>query len=70
VENIYECFDTDTNHLGYLIKLKKSSTMEYFIASFERLNFRTEGMSDAFFRECLINGLKNDIHGHVLMDRP
>jgi hypothetical protein len=68
VEEIYECFDTDTNHLGHLTKLKQSSTLEEFIAIFEHLAFRTEGMSDAFFRECFISGLKDDICAHVLMD--
>jgi hypothetical protein len=50
VAEIYECFDTDTNHLGRLTKFKQSGTVEYFIASFECLAFRTEGMSDAFFQ--------------------
>jgi hypothetical protein len=35
VAEIYECFDTDTNHLGHLKKLKQSGTVEDFIASFE-----------------------------------
>ena len=64
---LYERFDTDTNHLGRLTKLKQSGTIENFIASFERLAFRTEGMTDAFFRECFVNGLKEDIWAHVLM---
>jgi hypothetical protein len=50
---LYERFDTDTNHLGRLTKLKQLGTVEDFITVFERLTFRTEGMSDAFFRECL-----------------
>jgi hypothetical protein len=70
VAEIYERFDTDTNHLGHLTKLKQSGTVEDFIASFERLDFRTEGMSDAFFRECFISGLKDEIRAHVLMARP
>jgi hypothetical protein len=49
VAELYEHFDTDTNHLGSLTKLKQSSTVEDFIVSFERLAFHTEGMSDAFF---------------------
>jgi hypothetical protein len=49
VVEFYECFDTNTNHLGCLTKLKQSGTVEDFIAAFERLAFRTEGMSDAFF---------------------
>jgi hypothetical protein len=70
VAELYECFDTDTNHLGRLTKLKQSSTVEDFIAAFERLAFRTEGMTDAFFRECFISGLKEEIRAHVLMARP
>ena len=49
VEELYECFDIDTNHLGHLTKLKQSGTVKDFIASFERLGFRKEGMSDVFF---------------------
>jgi hypothetical protein len=61
VAEIYERFDTDTNHLGRLKKLKQSGTLEDFIAAFERLAFRTEGMTDAFFRECFISGLNEEI---------
>jgi hypothetical protein len=67
VEELYERFDTDTNHLGRLKKLKQSGRVEDFIADFEHLDFRTEGMSDAFFLDCFISGLKDDIRGHVLM---
>jgi hypothetical protein len=70
VAELYEFFDTNTNHLGHLTKLKQSGTMEDFIVAFERLDFRTEGMSDAFFRECFISGLKDEIRAHVLMARP
>jgi hypothetical protein len=67
---IYERFDTDTNHLGHLTKLKQSGTVEDFIDAFERLTFRTEGMSNSFFQECFINGLKDEIRAHVLMAQP
>jgi hypothetical protein len=70
VANFYEHFDTDTNHLGRLTKLKQSSIVEDFIATFERLVFHTEGMFDAFFQECFISGLKDEIHVHILMVRP
>jgi hypothetical protein len=70
VEEIYERFDTDTNHLGRLTKLKQYGIMEEFIAAFKRLAFRIEGMSDAFFRECLISGLKDEIRAHDLMAQP
>jgi hypothetical protein len=70
VTELYECFDIDTNHLGRLTKLKQSGTVEDFIATFECLAFRTEGMTDAFFRECFISGLKEEIRAHVLMAQP
>jgi hypothetical protein len=49
VAELYEHFDTDTHHLGCLTKLKQSSTVEYFIATFEHLAFHMEGMSGQFF---------------------
>jgi hypothetical protein len=61
VAELYEHFDIDTNHLVCFTKLKQLGTMEDFIASFECLAFRTEGMSDAFFRECFISSLKDEI---------
>jgi hypothetical protein len=70
VTELYEHFDTDTNHLGRLTKLKQSGTIEDFIATFERLDFRTEGMIDPFFRECFISGLKDENWSHVLMAQP
>jgi hypothetical protein len=70
VAELYECFDTNTNHLGCLTKLKQSETMEDFITAFERLDFRTEGIYDEFFQECFISSLKDEIHAHVLMARP
>jgi hypothetical protein len=70
VTELYERFDTDTNHLGHLKKLKQSRTVEYFIASFECLAFRAEGMTDDFFRECFISGPKDKIRAHVLMAQP
>jgi hypothetical protein len=44
--------------------------MEEFIATFEQLTFRTKGMSDTFFLECFISGLKDEIRSQVLMTRP
>jgi hypothetical protein len=69
VVELYECFDTNTNHLGCLTKLKQLGIVKDFIAAFECLTFRTKGMSDAFFRELFISGLKDEIRAHVLMAR-
>jgi hypothetical protein len=49
VTELYEWFDTDTNHLCCLKKLKQSGIVEDVIDAFEHLNFRIEGMTDAFF---------------------
>jgi hypothetical protein len=70
VAEIYEHFDTNTNHLGCLTKLKQLGIVEDFIATFKRLAFITEGMSDVVFRECFISILKDDIQAHVLMAQP
>jgi hypothetical protein len=50
VAKLYECFDTDTNYLCHLTKLKQYGIVEEFIAAFEQLDFHTEGMFDDFFR--------------------
>jgi hypothetical protein len=61
VVELYARFDTDTHYLGHLTKLKQSSIVEDFITAFDHLAFRTEGMLDAFFRECFISGIKDEI---------
>jgi hypothetical protein len=70
VAELYDRFDSDTHHLGCLTKLKQFGTVEDFIVAFEHLDFRTEGMSDAFFREFFISGLKYEMSTHVLMAHP
>jgi hypothetical protein len=44
--------------------------VEDFISAFEHLAFRTKGMSNDFFREFFISGLKDEICAHVLMANP
>ena len=68
--DIYKHFDTHADHLGHLTKLKQLGIVEDFIASFESQDFQTEGMSNAFFWECFISGIKDEIWAHVLMARP
>jgi hypothetical protein len=70
VVELYDLFDSNTHHLGPLTKLKHSGKVEDFIAAFEHLAFRTEGMSNAFFRKCFISGLKDEICSHVVMVHP
>jgi hypothetical protein len=61
VAEIYELFETSTNHLGHLKKIKQLGIVEDVIATFEQLDFRTEGMSNAFFQDCFISSLKDEI---------
>jgi hypothetical protein len=70
VAELYERFDTDTNHLGHLKNLKQFATVEDFIDAFERLDFHTKSISDVCFRECFINGLMDEIRAHVIMAQP
>jgi hypothetical protein len=70
VAGFYECFDIDTHHLCRLTKLKQFGTMEDFIVVFEHLDFITEGMLYAFFREWFISGLKDEILSQILMAHP
>jgi hypothetical protein len=67
---IYELFEPDTHHLCHLTKLKQYCGVEDFIVSFECLAFFREGMSDVFFLECFISGLKDEICAHILMAHP
>jgi hypothetical protein len=48
---LYEHFDTDTHHLDSLTMLKQPGIVEDFITTFENLDFRTGGISNAFFME-------------------
>jgi hypothetical protein len=41
-----------------------------FIATFEHLYFRIEGMSNAFFGELFISDLKDETHAHFLIACP
>jgi hypothetical protein len=41
-----------------------------FIAAFEQLTLKNEGMYNIIFRECFINGLKGDIQAQDLMTHP
>jgi hypothetical protein len=67
---LYDFFDTDTHNLGCLTKLKQTGLVEDIIVAFEKLAFRMESMTDACFRDCFVNGLKDEICAHVLMYHP
>jgi hypothetical protein len=50
--------------------LKQMGSVEEFIATFEKLDFRTNDMTYAIFMELFISGIKDEIHVHVLMAHP
>jgi len=54
-------FDRESHFLGRLTKLRQTGSITDFITEFEQLDIRTEGLSDAFYLECFISGLKESI---------
>jgi hypothetical protein len=67
---IFVDFDRESQFLGRLTKLCQSRSITDFITTFEQLSIRTEGLSDEFYLECFINGLKEAIKAHVNMHHP
>jgi hypothetical protein len=63
-------FDRESHFLGRLTKLRQTGSVTYFIMTFEQLAIQTEGLSDAFYLECFISGLKESIQAHVSMHHP
>lgn len=64
---VYARFDRESHFLGRLTKLKQTGSMTDFITAFEQLAIRTEGLSNEFYLECFISGLKDTIKAHVCM---
>jgi hypothetical protein len=48
----------------------KQGSVTNFITTFEQLAIHTEGLSDEFYLECFISGLKDAIKAHVCMHHP
>jgi len=67
---LYTQFECDTRHLGHLKKLYQTNTIMDHITTFERLEIHTEVLSNSFFKECFISGLKEVIRAHVMMQHP
>jgi len=63
-------FDQESSFLGRLTKLRKTGTVDEYIIAFEALAFRTWGLSDVFYTECFISGLKEAIKAQVLLHHP
>lgn len=56
--------------MGRLTKLRQTGTVEEYITAFEALAFRTKGLTDEFYMECFISGLKEAIKAQVLLHHP
>ena len=50
-----------------LTKLQRTSTVKYYISTFETLAIKTDSLGDDFYLECFISGLKEAIEAHVRM---
>jgi hypothetical protein len=67
---IYACLDREPHFLGRLTKLHQIGSITYFITTFEKLDIRTEGLSNVFYVDFFISGLKEAIWAHVNMHHP
>ena len=63
-------FEQEDSFLGRLTKLRQTGTVDEYITAFEALAFRTKRLSDEFYMECFISGLKEAIKAQVLLHHP
>ena len=63
-------FEQEDSFLGRLTKLRQTGTVDEYITAFEALAFRTKGLTDDFYTECFISGLKEAIKAQVLLHHP
>ena len=63
-------FEQEDSFLGRLTKLRQTGTVDEYITAFEALAFRTKGLTDEFYMECFISGLKEAIKAQVLLHHP
>jgi hypothetical protein len=69
-KEVCACFDRESQFFGRLTKLRQTRSVTDFIMTFEQLDIHTKGLSDEFYLECFINGLKEAIKAHVNMHHP
>ena len=69
-KSLTECFDQESSFLGHLTKIRQTGTVDEYVTAFEALAFCTRDLSDAFYTECFINHLKEDIQAHVRLHHP
>ena len=65
MKTIYTSFEIGTSFWGWLTKLHQTYKVEYFITSFEKLEIYIEDMTNSFFKQCFISGLKEEIQEQV-----
>eukprot|EP00253_Pinus_taeda_P010028 PITA_10028 len=63
-------FEQEDSYLVHLTKLQQTGTVEEYINAFESLAFRTKGLTNEFYMECFISGLKEAIKAQVLLYHP
>eukprot|EP00253_Pinus_taeda_P019281 PITA_19281 len=63
-------FEQEDSYLGRLTKLRQNGKVEEYINAFEGLAFRTRGLTDEFYTEFFISGLKEAIKAQVLLHHP
>lgn len=62
---ICDRFDRESHFLVFLTKLRKTSTIRDYIATFEQLAIRIDRLGDEFYLECFNSDLKEATQAHV-----
>jgi hypothetical protein len=70
VKAFYAHFNIDANFVGMLTKLRKTSIVEEFIASFEQFEIKTKSLTNEFFKDGFTNDIREEIKAEVEMYRP
>eukprot|EP00253_Pinus_taeda_P027980 PITA_27980 len=69
-KSLTDRFDQESSFLGRLTKLRQTGIVDEYITTFEAFAFRTRGLSDVFYTECFISGLKEAIKAHIQLHHP
>ena len=69
-KSLTDRFDQESSFLDRLTKLRQMGTVDEYVTAFEALAFRTRGLSDVFYTECFISGLKEAIKAHAQLHHP
>jgi hypothetical protein len=70
VKAMFSRFIRDTNILGQLTKLHQTSIVEDYIDGFECWVVQIENLTNEYFKQCFINGLKEEFIAQVEMNHP